>query len=218
MEMKDCINNLTHSLLQQGDEIRQRSYGAPPLPTKDLTTTSSGDGRATRADARNQPFTSPTPANGTGGTHAGTSSNTPGSALSARGLHYQQVAFNKRKRDYNSRVHQPMPCLVRGSEEKNSGSGNYCQYKKCPGLNRQNKTKRSYTTIYQCEECTVEKKRPMWLCHTTKKINGKHTVVSCHLKYHAQREFLKTSSSECSLVSDLTETLPDTPNNNIDSV
>ncbi|MGK3744009.1 MAG: hypothetical protein ACI90V_010868, partial [Bacillariaceae sp.] len=45
-----------------------------------------------------------------------------------------------------------------------------------------------------------------------------HTVVSCHLKYHAQREFLKTSSSECSLVSDLTETLPDTPNNNISSV
>jgi hypothetical protein len=33
------------------------------------------------------------------------------------------------------------------------------------------------------------------------------------------KEFLKTtSSSECSLVSDLTETLPDTPNNNIDSV
>jgi hypothetical protein len=47
----------------------------------------------------------------------------------------------------------------------------------------------------------------------------KDTVVSCHLKYHAQKEFLKTtSSSECSLVSDLTETLPDTPNNNIDSV
>jgi hypothetical protein len=54
MEMKDCINNLIHSLLQQGDDIRQRSYGAAPSATKDLTTTTSGDGRATRADAKNQ--------------------------------------------------------------------------------------------------------------------------------------------------------------------
>jgi hypothetical protein len=58
----------------------------------------------------------------------------------------------------------------------------------------------------------------MWLCHTTKKIDGKHTVVSCHLRYHAQKEFLKsTSSSECSLVSDLTETETDPPDNLIAS-
>ena len=192
MVMKDCINNLTHSLLQQGDEIRQQSYGAPPSATKDLTTTSSGDGRAIRSDAKNQPFTSPTASHGSGAIHADTP-RTPGSIQTPMGLYHQEVRFNKRKRDYISRVHQPMPMLVRGSEEKNSGSGTYCQYKKCPGLNRQNKTKRSYTTIYQCEQCTVEKKRPIWLCHTTKKIDGKHTVVSCHLKYHAQREFLKTS-------------------------
>jgi hypothetical protein len=51
---KDCINNLTHSLLQQGDDIRQRSYvyGARSGPTKDLTSTSSGDGRKKRADAK----------------------------------------------------------------------------------------------------------------------------------------------------------------------
>jgi hypothetical protein len=30
MELKDCINNLTHSLLQQGDDMRQRTCGAPP--------------------------------------------------------------------------------------------------------------------------------------------------------------------------------------------
>jgi hypothetical protein len=217
MEMKDCINNLTHSLLQQGDEIRQRSYGAPPLPTKDLTTTSSGDGRATRADARNQPFTSPTASHGTGATHAGTP-RTPGSTLTPMDMYHKEIRFNRRKRDYVSRVHQPMPMLVRGTGEK-SGSGNYCRYKKCPGLNIKNKTIRAYRTIYQCEECTVEKKAPFWLCHTTKKVDGKDIVVSCHLKYHAEKAFLKaSSSSECSLVSDLTETLPDTPNNNIDSV
>ena len=80
MVMKDCINNLTHSLLQQGDEIRQQSYGAAPSATKDLTTTSSGDGRAIRSDAKNQPFTSPTASHGTGATHAGTP-RTPGSTL-----------------------------------------------------------------------------------------------------------------------------------------
>ena len=110
-----------------------------------------------------------------------------------------------------------MPMLVRGTGEK-SGSGNHCRYNKCPGLANKKKTTRAYTTIYQCEECTVEKKRPFWLCHTTKKINGKDVVVSCHLKYHAEKAFLKaTSSSECSLISDLTEGETHPPNNNIDS-
>jgi hypothetical protein len=86
-------------------------------------------------------------------------------------------------------LHQPMSMLVRGTGEK-SGSGNYCLYKKCPGLNNTKKTTRVYRTIYQCEECTVEKKAPFWLCHTTKKVNGKDTVVSCHLKYHAEKAFL----------------------------
>jgi hypothetical protein len=217
MEMKDCINNLTHSLLQNGEEIRQRSYGAPPLPTEDLTSTSSGDGQATRADARNQPFMSPTASHGSGGIHAGTP-RTPASTITASALYRKEISFNQRKRDYVARVHQSMPMLARGTGEK-SGSGNHCRYKKCPGLNNKKKTTRAYTTIYQCEECTVEKKTPFWLCHTTKKINGKDVVVSCHLKYHSEKAFLKvTSSSECSLVSDLTEGETDPLNNSIDSV
>jgi hypothetical protein len=217
MVMKDCINNLTHSLLQQGDEIRQYSYGAAPSATKDLTTTSSGDGRAIRSDAKNQPFTSPTASHGTGATHADTP-RTPGSTLTPMDIYHKEIRFNRRKRDYVSRAHQPMPMLVRGTGEK-SGSGSVCVYKKCPGLNIKKKITRAYTTIYQCEECTVEKKRPIFLCHTTKKINGKDTVVSCHLKYHAEKAFLKaTSSSVCSLVSDLTEGETDPLDNNIDSV
>jgi hypothetical protein len=112
--MKDCINNLTHSLLQQGDEIRQRSYGAPPLPTKDLTTTSSGDSRATRADARNQPFMSPTASYGSGAIHDDTPQ-TPGSTLTPMDMYNKEVRFNRRKRDYVSRLHQPMPMLVSGN-------------------------------------------------------------------------------------------------------
>jgi hypothetical protein len=37
MPLRLCINNLTHSLLQQGLDMRQRGYGAPPSATKDIT-------------------------------------------------------------------------------------------------------------------------------------------------------------------------------------
>jgi hypothetical protein len=94
MELKDCINNLTHSLLQQGDDMRQRLPGCPPSATKDLTSTVSGDGRATRADANNQPFASPPPSHGTGAIHAGYPQ-IPTSTLTAMGWYYQdEVAFN----------------------------------------------------------------------------------------------------------------------------
>jgi hypothetical protein len=103
------------------------------------------------------------------------------------------------------RLHQSMPMLVRGEGGKR-GSGPRCLYKKCPGLNIQSKRIVSYKTIYQCEQCTVEKQRPFWLCHTTKRINGKDTVVSCHLKYHAEKNFLvSTSATECTPISDLTD-------------
>jgi hypothetical protein len=34
MPMKDGIHNLTHSLLQRGNPMRKRGYGAPPSATK----------------------------------------------------------------------------------------------------------------------------------------------------------------------------------------
>jgi hypothetical protein len=46
MELKDCINNLTHSLLQQGNDMRQRRVGAPLSASKNLTSTTSGGGRS----------------------------------------------------------------------------------------------------------------------------------------------------------------------------
>jgi hypothetical protein len=35
----------------------------------------------------------------------------------------------------------------------------------------------------------------VWLCHTTKKINGKQIVVSCHLTYHTEMCFKTTGSA-----------------------
>ena len=48
--LEPCINNLTHSLLQQGPELRQRGMGAPPSATENLDSSCSGDGRKVRSD------------------------------------------------------------------------------------------------------------------------------------------------------------------------
>jgi hypothetical protein len=36
MKLKPCINNLTQSLLQEGEEMKQRGVGAPPSASKNL--------------------------------------------------------------------------------------------------------------------------------------------------------------------------------------
>jgi hypothetical protein len=46
----------------------------------------------------------------------------------------------------------------------------------------------------------MNKNANVWLCHTTKKINGKQTVVSCHLKYHTEMRFETTGSATGSSV------------------
>jgi hypothetical protein len=51
----------------------------------------------------------------------------------------------------------------------------------------------------------VDQGSPLWLFHTSKKVNGKHTVVSCHLRYHLEKKFIVTDSTESSVISDLTD-------------
>ena len=98
--------------------------------------------------------------------------------------------------------HQPLPMLM-------NGSGRYCQYKKCPGLeSKKAKRVRPYKTIYRCEECSMETGKFVWLCNTTKRIDGKMQVVCCHRKYHKDKYKMKTTgTTECSVGSDLTEEL-----------
>ena len=207
MPLKDCIHNLTHSLLQRGEEMRRRGYGPPPNATKDISSSTSSDGRTIRKDSKKQRFSSaPAAAHGTGAVHAGTHRSSS-SDVGARAVYHQRAAFKKRKRLQPDRVHQPIPCIVRGTSGTTgtTGSGVRCMYKKCRGLDIKSKRIVSYKTIYQCEECTAERGAPLWLCHTTKKINGVHTVVSCHLRYHAEKKFLVRATTECSVTSDLTQ-------------
>ena len=50
----------------------------------------------------------------------------------------------------------------------------------------------------RCEECSMEKGGCVWLCNTTKKIDGKPQLVSCHLKYHLEKQMETTGITECS--------------------
>jgi hypothetical protein len=83
--------------------------------------------------------------------------------------------------------------LVRGLDGK--GSGPRCQYKKCPGYDQKTVIRVAFKTVSRCEECSMNRNTDVWLCHTTKKINGKQTVVSCHLKYHTEMCFETTTGS-----------------------
>ena len=77
----------------------------------------------------------------------------------------------------------------------------YCMYKKCPGWNIKQKTRRAHRTNYKCEECTIEKGNDMWLCNTVK--SGK--AIECHIRYHSEKEFIVLDGTECSVISDLTD-------------
>jgi hypothetical protein len=149
MPLRECINNLTHSLLQQGLEMRQRGYSAPPSATKDISISSSGEGRSIRSDSNCQPFETHPGPHETGALHTGTSQ-TPVSTITPRALYYQQVTFKTLKRKQPGRSHQSQAMIV-------NSSGRDCRYKQCLGFNMPRKRPRSYPTRYQCEECTQEK-------------------------------------------------------------
>jgi hypothetical protein len=86
MPLKECIHNLTHSLLQRGNPTRKRGSGAPLSATKDITTSSSVDGRKVRKDSVQQPKFPPTAAHGTGAIHFRSST----SDVSSRTIYKQQ--------------------------------------------------------------------------------------------------------------------------------
>jgi hypothetical protein len=146
-----------------------RLQKCPPAPsaTKDITTSSSQEGRKVRTDSLRQAH-KPIHPHGIGGVHAGTPQ--PIDYSSPRGRRYQQCAFSRRRLQQPCRVHQPVPMLVRGLDGK--GSGPRCSYKKCPGYKQDSVTSVSFKTIYLCEECSMNKNTDVWLCHTTKKLTG----------------------------------------------
>jgi hypothetical protein len=71
MPIKEAVHNLTQSFLQRGDPMRQRGYGASPSATKDITASSSTEGKQVCRDSVRQPFVPETLGNGTGAVHTG---------------------------------------------------------------------------------------------------------------------------------------------------
>jgi hypothetical protein len=142
MPLKESIHNLTHSLLQRGDDMRLRKCPPAPSATKDITTSSSQEGRKVRTDSLRQAH-KPIYPHGAGGVHAGIPQ--PIDSSSPHGRRYQQCAFSRRRLQQPWRVHQPVPMLVRGLDGK--GSGPRCSYKKCPGYKQDSVTSVSFKTI-----------------------------------------------------------------------
>jgi hypothetical protein len=80
--------------------MRQRGYGPPPSATKDISTSSSGEGRTIRSDSNSPPFETQPGPHGTGSTR------TPISSITPRALYYQQAAIKTLKRKQPGRSHQ----------------------------------------------------------------------------------------------------------------
>jgi hypothetical protein len=92
MPLRERINNLTHSLLQQGLDMRQRGYGAPPSANKDISTSSSGEGRSIRSDSNRPPCETPPSPHGTSALDTG-STQTPVSSITPRALYLPTSCF-----------------------------------------------------------------------------------------------------------------------------
>ena len=167
--LRDCIADLTIDLLQQGEPMRRRSSGAPPIGIAGTQ-----EGRKIRVDAKDH-FD-----NNSSITQGRNHPQTPLSpdAWNRSTTYRQKISFNKRLKNNQWISHQSVATVC-----KNDG-GN-CQYNWCPGLLRQNKRKRSYPTRYRCSQCSIAKGHPVYLCNTTKKKDdGTYWAVLCHMKYH----------------------------------
>jgi hypothetical protein len=136
-----------------------------------------------------------TAANGTGAIHAGTSGS---SDVSNRTIFKHQQALSKRHKQQPGRRRHPSVAMIM----KNNP---HCTYKKYPGLNIEKEKTRTYKTNYRCEECSVDEGTNVWLCNTVKNVDGKQKKIECHIRYHAEKEFIVMITTECSVISDLTD-------------
>jgi hypothetical protein len=174
----------------------QRGYGAPPCPTKDIRTTTCTDGRKVHSDSVKQPPPSLPAAHGTGAIHAGTPQSST-SDVTSRSVYKQQEALSRRKKQKPGRRHQSVAMIVKNNP--------HFTYKKCPGLNIEKETTQTYKTNYRCEECSIDKGTNVWLCNAVKKVDGKQKKIECHIRYHAEKEFIAMTTTECNVISDLTD-------------
>jgi hypothetical protein len=99
--------------------MRQRKCGPPPSAKKDTSSSSSQEGRKFRTDLIRKPCIPERHAHGMGAVHERIPQ--PIDYSSPRGRHYQPSAFSRRRLQQPWRVHQPVPMLVRGLDNKGSG-------------------------------------------------------------------------------------------------
>ena len=175
MLLRDCTQDLTLDLLNQGTPMRERDAGAPPTGG-----VLSPGGREGRRDAKHA-FRSPV---AQGRNHPQTPRLDP---VGMRATAYmQKVKFDKILKQQQWRSHQSMATAT-------PQPGGYCGYVHCPNRTKRDNREgrgRPYQTLYRCVECSIKGGRNIYLCNTVKNIDGQREVISCHHKSHTQKSKL----------------------------
>ena len=158
LTMPRCVNELAHTLMQRGEEMRV--YPAVhPNHKRDLTNVDEfGCGRKRRADAK-------------------TSSSS--AAEPAPKVIKKRLKHTKKKHPW--RVHQSMAYI-----DPDGGTRHRCCYPDCPGRTEQ-KDKNPFYTYMRCEECSIECGCDKFFCNTIKKGKAYNCHTAYHNKYHKKK-------------------------------
>ena len=161
LTMPQCVNELAHTLMQRGEEMRV--YPAVhPNHKRDLTYVDEfGCGRKRRADAK------------------GSSSR---AAQPAPKVVKRKLKHAKKMSPW--RVHQSM--AYEYPNPKGKRQRDRCCYEDCPGR-REQAGKQAFFTLMHCEECSSMGDGIKFFCNTTKNGKAYHCHTAYHNKYHNKK-------------------------------
>ena len=164
LAMDEAIEELTHSLLQGGDNVRRRAAYHPP-PQRDLQYVFDRNGGTKQGSRLEQRFDR--------AVEEGTIQPAP---TAVESIAVQRARFNRRKRKYAWLEHHSHCTVQRGK----------CKWEECPGRDREELTDRdrpvrkSYLTHYKCIECSMQFGKDQYFCNDFS--NG--VTRNCHDLYH----------------------------------
>ena len=145
LTIDEAVEELTHSLLQGGGNVRRRAAYHPP-PQRDLQYVlfdrNGGTKQGTRLERRFDLAV-----------EEGTIQPAP---TAVESIAVQRARFNRRKRKYAWLEHHSRCSQDRGR----------CNWENCPGRTRTTKeANRSYDTRYKCIECSMKYGKDQYYCN-----------------------------------------------------
>ena len=154
LTMPQCVNELAHTLMQRGEEMRSQA-AEHPSHKRDLRNVDDfGCGRKRRSDAKGFASRADEP---------------------APQVIKKKLKHAKKKQPW--RVHQSMPY------EDPKGKRHRCCYEDCPGR-MECSSKRAFYTFMHCEECSSMGDGMQFFCNTLKNGKSYLCHTAYHKKYH----------------------------------